>query len=197
MAVVSLSVKWNMQRKSMETVLHGLASKKALSKTTHIKCLNPDTTYCVRVKMINSVGESHPSDTREVTTTQHIPGLPQNLPTYLKLRWTQPAENPEAVDLYKVQSEVSSERRVFTTNKKSFKFENLKTNTKYQFCVCCVNSNSETGEWSKPIEAETLCGFVGRTIRTAGAFVGCTLAGPVLGAHYCGKTAGLLEASNK
>ncbi len=166
-----------------------------------IESLKPDTTYKFRVRMINSAGESDPSNSREVITSQLIPGPPQNLrisskrrDMSIKLRWDEPDKHPQAANRYKVQKRQSKKpgewENIETVEKKSSKVTLLKTDTKYEFRVQSLNCNDEAGEWSNPVEAETRFGLFGRVLGTAGALVGGTVGGPIVGAVGGGLLAG-------
>lgn len=165
-----------------------------------IGSLVPDTIYNFRIKMINDSGDSPPSDSREVITTQLIPGPAQNLrisskrtDKSIKLRWEEPAINPQAAHKYKVQMRLKKERDWTdrtTVDQKAAKITELKTDTKYAFRVQSINNKGECGEWSSEVEAETRFGVVGRTLGTLGAFVGGTVGGPAIGAIGGGAMAG-------
>lgn len=166
-----------------------------------IGSLVPDTTYNFRIKMINDIGESPPSDSQEVLTTQLIPDRVQNLrisskrkDKSLKLRWEEPAINPQAAHKYKVQMRLKKEHKwedYITVDKKSVKIVQLSTDTKYAFRVRSINSQGDCGEWSNEIEAETRFGIFGRTLGTIGAVVGGTVGGPLIGAVGGGAMAGI------
>lgn len=166
-----------------------------------VRFLTPDTTYSFRIKMINDCGESIPSDPRDVVTTQLIPGPPQNLrisskrtDKTIKVRWEEPAVNPQSANKYKVQMRKAKKKYEWTTYttvyKKSAKVKELKTDTKYQFRVQSINNKDEAGEWSNEVEAETRFGAFGRALGTAGALVGGVAGGPIIGAIGFGAMAG-------
>jgi hypothetical protein len=165
-----------------------------------IGTLKPDTTYQFRIKMVNENGESPPSDSREVVTTQVTPGPALNLRVSskrtdksIKLRWDEPADNPQAAHKYKVQMRMRKEPAwtdCATVEKRSAKLIDLKTDTNYCFRVQSMNNQGHRGKWSVEIEAETRFGVLGRTLGTIGAFVGGTVGGPVLGAVGGGFAAG-------
>lgn len=127
-----------------------------------IRDLTPDTTYNFRIKMINEIGESAPSDSVSINTI-FIPGPPQGLrissrrrDKSIKLRWEEPAINPQAAHRYKVQICLKDSDWILhsTVNKNSAKITSLKTSTKYCFRVQTINNKGEGGEWSEPVEAE-------------------------------------------
>lgn len=184
---------------SLET---NIKQRAALDVKFKIGTLIPDTTYNFRIKMINDSGESVPSDSREVVTTQLVPGPAQNLhisskrtDTAIKLRWEEPDVNPQAAHKYKVQMRLKKEiewtNYETVSDKKSVKVEQLKTDTKYLFRVQSINNKEEGGEWSNEVEAETRFGIFGRTLGTIGAFFGGTVGGPVIGAVGGGALAGV------
>ena len=163
--------------------------------------LKPDATYSFRVRMINDSGESVPSDSCDVITTQLIPGPPQNLrisskrtSTTIKVRWDEPSANPQAAYKYRIEWRLAKQSEWGpgkTVNKKSAKVIDLKTDTTYQFRVRAVNNKDELGEWSDEIKSETRFGAFGRTLGTIGAFVGGTVGGPLMGAVGGGAMAGV------
>ena len=130
-----------------------------------IRNLTPDTTYNFRIKMINEIGESAPSDSVSIHTIQIIPGPPQGLrissrrkDTSIKLRWEEPAINPQAAHRYKVQICLKKESNwtsCCTVHTNSAKITPLETDKKYCFRVQTINNKGEGGEWSEPVEAET------------------------------------------
>ena len=168
-----------------------------------IKCLTPNTIYHFRVRMVNKAGKSAPSDSKEVITTQLIPGPPQELRAsskrlskYIKLRWREPRQNPQAVFKYQVQMQLAKSKKTpwfdVTTvgrEKLSAKPTDLSTGTEYRFRVRALN-NQEQGEFSKVLEAETRCGVAAKIAASTGAFFGGAIGGPLLGAIGFGGTAG-------
>ena len=120
-----------------------------------IGSLTPDTTYKFRVRMINDSGESAPRDSVSAVTTQLIPGLPQGLrissnrrDKSIKIRWKDPAENPQAVHEYTVQyrRKKDTDWTTFVAAKKSAKLTELRTDTIYRFRVQSVNNKKVTNE---------------------------------------------------
>ena len=171
-----------------------------------IGSLKPDATYSFRVRMINDSGESIPSDSCDVITTQLIPGPPQNLrisskrtSTTIKVRWDEPSTNPQAACKYRIEQRIAKQSEWGpgkTVNKKSAKVTDLETDTTYQFRVRAINNKDELGEWSDEIKSETRFGAVGRTLGTIGAFIGGTVGGPVLGAVSGGAMAGIVAGKH-
>ena len=169
-----------------------------------IKQLIPDTTYTFRVIMVNKAGESRPSDSKEVITTQLIPGPPRELRTsskrlskYIKIRWKEPKQNPHAVFQYHVQMQLAKSKEtpwndVTTVGKEklSAKATDLSTSTDYRFRVRTFNNKHEPSEFSEVLEAETRCGVLPKIAASTGAFVGGTIGGPLLGAVGLGVMAG-------
>ena len=169
-----------------------------------IKQLIPDTTYKFRIRMVNEAGKGAPSDSKEVITTQLIPGPPQELRTsskrlskYIKIRWKEPKQNPQAVFQYHVQMQLAKSKATpwydLTTigkEKLSAKASDLSTSTDYRFRVRALNNKHEPGEFSEVLEAETRCGVLPKVAASTGAFVGGTIGGPLLGAVGLGVMAG-------
>ena len=172
-----------------------------------IEHLTPDTIYHFRVRMVNKAGKSAPSDSKEVITTQLIPGPPQELRAsskrlskYIKLRCgKEPRQNSQAVFKYQVQMQQAKEKKTpdpwfdVTTvgrEKLSAKPTFLSAGTKYRFRVCALNNKQEQGEFSKVLEAETRCGVAAKIAASTGAFFGGTIGGPLLGAVGYGALAG-------
>ena len=180
-----------------------LASNKDIVKFS-IKHLTPDTTYLFRVRMVNEAGKSAPSDSKEVLTTQLIPGPPRELcasskrlSKYIKLRWKEPRQNPQAVFKYQVQMQLAKSKETpwfdVTTvgrEKLSAKPTDLSTGTEYRFRVRALNDKQQQGEFSEVLEAETRCGAAAKVAATTGAFFGGTIGGPLLGAVGFGIMAG-------
>lgn len=167
-----------------------------------IGSLTPDAIYSFRIKMINDRGESPASDPCEIVTTQLIPGPPQNLrisskrtDTTIKVRWEEPAKNPQSANKYKVQVRQAKKKpdvwaTEITVDGRAVKITKLKTDTRYQFRVQSINNKQEAGGWSDEKEAETRYGRFGRAVGTIGALVGGTVGGPIVGALGFGVMAG-------
>ena len=152
--------------------------------------LQRNTTYFFEMRMCNAAGWSPFSDRLEVSTSQPIPGRPQNVrlsskrtSKSLKLRWEPPDVYPEAVHEYSVL--VRNAKALEWKEKKSFmnsmKFPNLESYEEYHFQVRALNSIGEAGDW-KEIKGKTPLSNVARGFLCAAAGVGGTLFGPVLGA---------------
>ena len=170
-----------------------------------IKSLDPDSIYRFRVKMVNEVGESQPSDTCEVFTTQLVPGPPQAVrisskrnDKTIKIRWKPPTLHPQAVEKYLVQMQKYSTKSpqdwndlsTVNCNKLSATARSLETDTRYCFRVKAINNKNQQGDFSDVVEAETRYGKVGRVAAATSAFFGGTLGGPLLGAATLGYVAG-------
>ena len=179
-----------------------LASNRDFVKLS-IKHLTPNTTYHFRVRMVNKAGKSAPSDPIEVITTQPIPGRPRDLRAsskrlskYIKLRWKEPRQNPQAVFKYQVQMQLAKSKEtpwynVTTVDRDKFtaKPTYLSTGTEYRFRVRALNNKQQQGEFSEVLEAETRCGAAAKIAASTGAFVGGTIGGPLLGAVGLGNMA--------
>lgn len=203
--VVSCTVEYTKDINEDSNELTWDKSKLSLKQKTtteielNIGSLRPDTRYRFRIKMINESGESAPSDSTSVITTQLIPGPPQGLrisskrkDTTVKLRWEEPSKHPHAAYKYHVQMRRLKETDwtdYDTVDKKSAKVTQLSSDTRYRFRVQLINNKEEAGEYSEEIEVETRFGLFGQTIGTIGAFVGGTLGGPLIGAASRGSMA--------
>ena len=168
-----------------------------------VESLTPSTVYTFRVKMVNEVGESKPSESVQEITEHCIPGPPQGLRVSskrsdksIKIRWNIPAVNPQAVAGYEAQillGKKNSQRwSTFKTTKHSklsATHNDLKSNTKYKFRVIAFSDKDLRSE-SEELEAETRCGKGARIAAATGAFIGGTVGGPLLGAAGFGMMAG-------
>jgi hypothetical protein len=205
---------WSTKQLDMSLGLTGSSfpADSANAKQSHVKIgipsLTPDTAYCFRIKMMNKVGESIPSDPCDIIITQLIPGPPQNVrisskrrDTTLKVRWQEPFKNPQSVYQYKVQTRMANKKSEWMTRDavgekcRSAKVQSLETDTKYEFRVQAINRN-EAGEWSNTVEAETRFGVFGRAVGVAGVFVVGVVGGPAIGAVGFGAMAAA-AAKNK
>ena len=167
-----------------------------------VRSLSPNTLYNFRVRMVNDVGESEPSEYTQVITTVTIPGPPTELRAsskragkLIKIRWKKPEINPHAVAKYEAQvfNKKSQQWNTFKTvhcTKLSATAKDLETNTKYKFRVFAINSQDQSGDYSEELEAETRCGKGALVAAATGAFIGGTVGGPLLGAAGMGYLAG-------
>ena len=123
-----------------------------------VRSLSPNTLYNFRVRMVNDVGESEPSEYTQVITTVTIPGPPTELRAsskragkLIKIRWKKPEINPHAVAKYEAQvfNKKSQQWNTFKTvhcTKLSATAKDLETNTKYKFRVFAINSQDQSGD---------------------------------------------------
>lgn len=134
-----------------------------------------------------------PSHSIGAITTRSVPGPPQDIrasckrtPTTLKIRWKEPAVNPQCVCAYNVQMRRDRKAEKWNESlrveRKSCKFPDLSTKTVYLFRVQSINTKGVVGQWSNEVRAETRIGKFGRTLALTGAAVGATIGGPLLGA---------------
>ena len=180
-----------------------MLKKRSQDLDTHnlnIGTLKPNTTYRFRVKMRNDSGDSAASESKEIITDCLIPGPPQNvrisikrLATVLKVRWSKPSHNPDGVSQYKVQYRLPKDMEWIQyartpPTKFSTKVTDLKTDTEYEFRIQALNQNNQ-GETSRPVTGETRFGAFGRALLTAGAGIGGTVGGPLVGGVAVGHIA--------
>ena len=165
--------------------------------------LSPDTKYHFRVKWVNSVGNSKPSEMLDVTTAVPIPGPPvevrvssKRTTNTLKLRWKNPLTNAGFVDHYDI--EIYKKSNFFKSEevkgwKESFKFTDLESGTSYSFRLQAVNKEGNSSEWTSYIKGETRAkgAKVAKAIAAGiGAGVGGTIGAPLIGAVGGGMLAG-------
>lgn len=137
-----------------------------------IKGLSPNTTYIFQVIMVNEAGESLPSGSCEVVTTEQIPGPPQELrasskrtSSLLKIRWKEPRVNPHAVCRYQIQIRGHKQEKWYdltAVDRKTFSVQarNLPSGQKFHFRACAIDSQGQRNEFSNVLETKTR-----RTIR--------------------------------
>ena len=168
--------------------------------------LTPDTFYYFRIKMANAAGESEPSESNHIFTTQLVPGPPDQVcisklrkSKRLKLRWKPPTQNSEAVHKYIAQIRRFKSKTLkweifaeVNRDKFSAKALGLKTDTVYLFRVYAVNNKGEAGEYSDEVKAETLFGTFGHAVVVTSALVGGTLCGPLVGGFLLGAGAAVV-----
>lgn len=89
--------------------------------------LSFDKLHHFRVRMVNEVGESKPSDQVQEITKLLIPGAPQELrvsskrtDSSIKICWKEPISNPEAVEKYEVEVQRKNWNVTKTTKKTNY-----------------------------------------------------------------------------
>ena len=160
-----------------------------------------DKTLPLNIRIVIGAGKSPP---------ELLPGVPVNVRISstrkrdsIKVRWERPEVNAEAAFMYDVEMIRSKQKQPIEWNivkhhvKKLYaRVDQLNSNTKYKFRVRALNSKGHAlpDQWSDVVEAETRHGKGVALLAAAGAFIGGTLGGPVLGIVGIGSISGMAAA---
>lgn len=143
-----------------------------------LNALRPHTLYRVRVRMVNEIGTSPPSDSRRARTKYLVPGPPTNVritnkqKNSLTVSWDKPTKNVKGVHKYKVRYRRVKIWREFATVDRttfSFKLKKLAADALY---VVRVQSANEIDEGdTADVVAKTEPGAFAHFFRTMSSYL--------------------------